>query len=118
MAAIGFSLAAYFVVSSLGHLRPDRVIESPWIDLGSHLFSFRIFLPAYSDGLFNPAFWTLALEEQLYAMFAILLGPVQDGYSIFAVLAIALCRAGDMAIGDYMDGISAGSKRRPPLTRN
>jgi peptidoglycan/LPS O-acetylase OafA/YrhL len=88
VAAIGFSLTAYFVVSSLGRLRPGRVIESLWIDLGSHLLLIQNLLPAFSDGLFNPAFWTLALEEQLYALFAVLL-ILRRRLSIFSVLAIA-----------------------------
>src|SRR5687768_13835680 len=88
LAAIAFSMAAYLLVSTFGRIRPGLEMDSPWIDLASHLLLIQNILPAFSDGLFNPAFWTLALEEQLYALFALLL-ILRRRKSIFAVLAIA-----------------------------
>jgi peptidoglycan/LPS O-acetylase OafA/YrhL len=73
VAAIVFSLSAYALLSWFGRLPPGSALHSPWLDITTHLLLVHNLLPAFSDGLFNPAFWTLALEEQLYAMFALLL---------------------------------------------
>ena len=73
LAAIAFSLGAYAILSRFGEIRPGHKLESTWVDLASHLLLVQNLLPNFVDGLFNPPFWTLALEEQLYAAFFILL---------------------------------------------
>jgi peptidoglycan/LPS O-acetylase OafA/YrhL len=89
LAAIAFSLVAYALVSAFGHVPPGRQLESVWTDLASHMLLVHNILPAFADGLFNPAFWTLALEEQLYALFALLL-VLRRRMSIVRVLVISL----------------------------
>jgi peptidoglycan/LPS O-acetylase OafA/YrhL len=42
-------------------------------DLGTHLLLVHNLFPAYNLGLGNAAFWTLGLEEQLYALYAVFL---------------------------------------------
>ena len=88
LAAIAVSLGAYFLVSTYGE-RHLETIHSLWTDLAVHLLLIHNLLPAFDESLFNPAFWTLALEEQLYALFAVLL-VLRRRVPIFTVLWISL----------------------------
>lgn len=92
LAAIAFSLLAYFLVSSYGQMPPAKRITSPWTDIASHLLLVHNLLPNFAESLFNPAFWTLALEEQLYAMFALLL-VMRRRVSIVTILWTSLAVA-------------------------
>jgi len=63
-------------------------------DLGSHLLMIHNLLPAYAFGLYNPVFWTLGLEEQLYLLYAVFLLlrwllPVRLAYAIPGAVACA-----------------------------
>lgn len=92
LAAIAFSLAVYLVLAQLGGLRPQAQLESFGTDLASHLLLVHNLLPGFSDGLFNPPFWTLALEEQLYGLFVVVL-VLRRRLSIIKVLWISLAVA-------------------------
>ena len=89
VAAILFSLATYAVAVSTGHLLPHQLLKSVWTDLATHLVMVHNVTADYASGLNNPAFWTLALEEQLYALFAVLL-LLRRRMPITRVLWIAL----------------------------
>lgn len=73
VAAIVFSLTAYAIAAATGHLLPNQMLKSGWADLTTHLVMVHNITADYATGLNNPAFWTLALEEQLYGLFAVLL---------------------------------------------
>jgi len=92
LAAIVFSLALYVLLASVGGLRPGSQLKSVWTDLAAHLVLVHNLLPSFSDGLFNPPFWTLALEEQLYALFALVL-LLRRRVSIITVLWVSLAMA-------------------------
>ncbi|HUQ87584.1 MAG TPA: acyltransferase [Vicinamibacterales bacterium] len=89
VAAIALSVSAYFLVRTYGHVDPGERIDSLWTDLVTHLLLIHNVLPAFDESLFNPAFWTLALEEQLYALFAVVL-LLRRRLPIFQVLWISL----------------------------
>jgi peptidoglycan/LPS O-acetylase OafA/YrhL len=79
-------------MAQLGGLRPQAQLESIGTDLTAHLLLVQNLLPDFSDGLFNPPFWTLALEEQLYGLFAVVLA-LRRRRSIIKVLWISLAVA-------------------------
>jgi peptidoglycan/LPS O-acetylase OafA/YrhL len=87
--AIVFSLAAYSTLLAFGRLPARRVMESAWTDLVIHLAMLQNVTPEYLSGLYNPAFWTLALEEQLYALFALVL-VLRRRVPVTRVLLLAL----------------------------
>jgi peptidoglycan/LPS O-acetylase OafA/YrhL len=73
LAAIAFSVAIYAFLRSIDKVSAEHLIRDPVGDLTSHLLMVHNLMPRFSSGLFNPPFWTLALEEQLYALFPLLL---------------------------------------------
>jgi len=67
-AAIAFTLLTYYVIGA----RPKHPIVSlPW-DLGLHLLMLHN-LTEFAGRLSNPPLWTLGIEEQLYALYAVYL---------------------------------------------
>jgi peptidoglycan/LPS O-acetylase OafA/YrhL len=89
VAAIVFSLATYAFAKSTGNLLPSQRLTSLWTDLSTHLVMVHNVTADFATGLNNPAFWTLALEEQLYGLFAVLL-VLRRRMSITRIVWIAL----------------------------
>ena len=73
VAAIAYSLLAYAILNRAGVLTPGEQLKSPVTDIVVHLLMVHNLTHAFDGGLFNPPFWSLGLEEQLYALFALLL---------------------------------------------
>lgn len=71
LVAIAFSLAMFALAWRLGE-PPQRIVDFPW-DLATHLLLVHNLFPAYAGGLGDPPFWSLGLEEQLYALYAVYL---------------------------------------------
>jgi peptidoglycan/LPS O-acetylase OafA/YrhL len=72
LAAIVLSLAVYGVIGP-GRFAPfERVVALPW-DLVAHLLLVHNLFADYCFSLGNGPFWTLGLEEQLYALYALFL---------------------------------------------
>jgi peptidoglycan/LPS O-acetylase OafA/YrhL len=71
LAAIGFSLAVYYLVGPV--TRDRHPIDWLTWDLATHLLLVHNLFPAFSAGLGDPPFWSLGLEEQLYLLYALLL---------------------------------------------
>jgi peptidoglycan/LPS O-acetylase OafA/YrhL len=72
LAAIAVSLALYVVAGAEAFLPIERVVSLPW-DLLTHLLLVHNLFADYCFSLGNGPFWTLGLEEQLYALYALFL---------------------------------------------
>jgi peptidoglycan/LPS O-acetylase OafA/YrhL len=71
-AAIVVSLALYALAGPSAFPPFERIVSLPW-DLLSHLLMVHNLFADYCFGLGNGPFWTLGLEEQLYALYALFL---------------------------------------------
>ncbi len=89
IAAIAISLAVHYAIPQ--SLPEQHRIKNLWPDLITHLLMVHN-LTTYSLGLSNGAFWTLGLEEQLYAAFPIYLA-MRRRWSAAAVVTVALAIA-------------------------
>lgn len=69
LAAIAFSLLLYALAGSQAYPSFERIVSLPW-DLLAHLLMVQNLFAQYCFGLGNGPFWTLGLEEQLYALYA------------------------------------------------
>ncbi|MFO0935067.1 MAG: acyltransferase [Gemmataceae bacterium] len=84
-----------FCFAVLAFLNPSETLASlndlrNWGgDLLSHLGMFHNLTRNYWDGMGNPPFWSLGLEEQLYALFFVML-LLRSKRSILGVLKISL----------------------------
>jgi peptidoglycan/LPS O-acetylase OafA/YrhL len=76
LVAILWSLGVYAIVRQMGRLEAipqiQRLGAMPW-DLLTHLLLVHNLFQDYCFRLGNGPFWTLGLEEQLYALYAVLL---------------------------------------------
>jgi peptidoglycan/LPS O-acetylase OafA/YrhL len=72
LAAVGFSLAVYALAGAEAFLPIERIVSLPW-DLLTHLLLIHNLFADYCFSLGNGPFWTLGLEEQLYALYALFL---------------------------------------------
>lgn len=72
VAAIVFSLAIYAVAGAVAFPPIERIASLPW-DLLTHLLLIHNLFVDYCFSLGNGPFWTLGLEEQLYALYALFL---------------------------------------------
>jgi peptidoglycan/LPS O-acetylase OafA/YrhL len=73
LAAIGLSVAIFYAIQVSGKTDGYYRIHSIRWDLLSHLLLVHNLFPDYNQGLFNGPFWSLGLEEQLYALYMIFL---------------------------------------------
>lgn len=89
LAAVILGLAVAF---PLGELRAQSVLFPDYklsTDVLLHLFMLHNLLAAYKFGVGNGPLWSLGLEEQLYALYAVYL-PMRRKLSARAVLGIVL----------------------------
>jgi peptidoglycan/LPS O-acetylase OafA/YrhL len=95
LAAIFFSLIVslfFFWQSSLFSEYRNHLSSPAW-DVASHVFMVHNLMPTCIWGLGNPVFWTLGLEEQLYALYAVLLllrWRLPAGKTFLVTLAVTL----------------------------
>lgn len=75
LAAVALSLAIYYGVRQIfGHdVSGFETVEHLPLDLVTHLLMVHNLFADYIYGLGNGSFWSLGLEEQLYALYALLL---------------------------------------------
>ncbi len=67
-----FSLAVYALAGAEAFLPIERIVSLPW-DVLTHLLLIHNLFADYCFSLGNGPFWTLGLEEQLYALYALFL---------------------------------------------
>lgn len=91
VAAIGVSLAIVAMVGRESYRDLSRLGSFPY-DLATHLLMVHNLFRDYCCGLGNGAFWTLALEEQLYALYALYL-VLRRRWPTVRVLAFSLAVA-------------------------
>jgi peptidoglycan/LPS O-acetylase OafA/YrhL len=72
LAAIVVSLTLFAVAGAEAFLPHERITSLPW-DLLTHLLLIHNLFNDYCLSLGNAPFWTLGLEEQLYALYALFL---------------------------------------------
>jgi peptidoglycan/LPS O-acetylase OafA/YrhL len=72
VAAIVFSLAIYALAGAAAFPPRERIVSLP-LDLLTHLLLIHNLFADYCLSLGNGPFWTLGLEEQLYALYALFL---------------------------------------------
>lgn len=72
VAAILFSLLVYAAAGPAAYPPIERITSLPW-DLLAHLLLIQNLFVDYCFSLGNGPFWTLGLEEQLYALYALFL---------------------------------------------
>ncbi len=72
VAAIAFSLCVYAAAGAGAYPSFERIASLP-ADLVAHLLMVHNLFANYCFGLGNGPFWTLGLEEQLYALYAVYL---------------------------------------------
>jgi peptidoglycan/LPS O-acetylase OafA/YrhL len=119
LAAIAFSLAVSYGTAwqeSLGVRTPRQAFVG---DLTTHLLLVHNLTTEYSNGLGNVAFWTLGLEEQLYALYALYLvlrrrwsAPCVAGIALAIQVVWAFAVAGTSLIGRWA-GIPDGELSIP-----
>jgi peptidoglycan/LPS O-acetylase OafA/YrhL len=71
LCAIAVGLLLFAVATRIG-TPPQHITSLPW-DLAAHLLLVHNLFPHFAFGLGDPPFWSLALEEQLYALYAVYL---------------------------------------------
>jgi peptidoglycan/LPS O-acetylase OafA/YrhL len=82
------ALAGIFAVAAIGAIRID------YSDLPSCLFFYRNYVPLHSGGFYTAHFWSLAVEEQFYAFWPLLLiiaKPKRLGKVAFILAMAILC---------------------------
>lgn len=67
------AIAVSLLAGTLLHSRTPDLTKSLTWDLSTHLFMIHNLTAEYSGGLGNGAFWSLGMEEQLYAFYFLLL---------------------------------------------
>jgi peptidoglycan/LPS O-acetylase OafA/YrhL len=73
LAAIALSLAVFALVRASSRIQGFYEITSlPW-DIASHVALVHNLFAGFNQGLFNGPFWSLGLEEQLYALYMVFL---------------------------------------------
>jgi peptidoglycan/LPS O-acetylase OafA/YrhL len=72
VAAIVFSLAIYAIAGAAAYPSMERITSLP-LDLLTHLLLIHNLFADYCFSLGDGPFWTLGLEEQLYALYALFL---------------------------------------------
>ncbi len=88
LAAIALSLGIYYAVNPGDRSGFERIQYLP-LDIVTHLLMIHNLFVEYIYGLGNGSFWSLGLEEQLYALFAVLL-ILRRRMSVVRTLYIAL----------------------------
>jgi peptidoglycan/LPS O-acetylase OafA/YrhL len=90
--AAGASLALYLALGSAAYASHERIASVGW-DLGTHLLLVHNLFKDYATGLGNGPFWTLGLEEQLYALYFVYLllrSRIAPGRLLLGLFAVAI----------------------------
>jgi len=92
VAAIVLSMAIYYGTGGAHYFIPMNRIENPVTDVLVHLSMVHNLTQSYVVSLANGAFWSLGLEEQLYALYALYI-LLRRRVSAMHVAALALAIA-------------------------
>jgi peptidoglycan/LPS O-acetylase OafA/YrhL len=89
LVAIGYSIILGVMTELIVAGRPS-FWPSHWLaDLVSHLLMVHNLIPLFVFGMYNPALWSLGLEEQLYALYAGYL-RMRRRWSVWLTLGVVL----------------------------
>jgi peptidoglycan/LPS O-acetylase OafA/YrhL len=121
LAAIALSLAAYFAIEATGRHDSHYQVESVGWDLLAHLLLIHNLFPAFHQGLLNGPFWSLGLEEQLYALymaFLFLRNRLPFGRLLLIVFGVsALWNLGTVVLGGHWWGLARAASGSQGLFR-